>query len=60
MDLLLRGTKEKSQKRVWKRCNYCGKSFKIHRASRVCPDCLAKTGERHKLESFIREDEDRD
>jgi rubrerythrin len=50
--------KDKAQKKVWKRCTVCRRSFKIHRAAKACPDCLAKRGERCELESFSREDDD--
>jgi ssDNA-binding Zn-finger/Zn-ribbon topoisomerase 1 len=52
MELKLNGAHEKSQKRIFKRCVKCRKTYKIHRAAKVCPDCLAKTGVRHELESF--------
>lgn len=52
MMLNLKGANEKAAKRVWKRCKTCRKMFKIHRASKVCPECLAKRGERCELESI--------
>lgn len=58
MMLNLKGNKEKSQKRVWKRCKVCRRTFKIHRASKICPECLAKRGVRSELEAFVREDDE--
>ena len=49
--------KEKATKKIWKRCTKCRQAFKIHRAAKVCPECLARRGERCELESFRREDD---